>query len=208
MRILENINRPNPLAMEEHEFPTPIDTCPKEDNPDWLHSPIGEIENLYPELPFPLPEINEGDVPRFMIGFTGGPYKLRMSHHYVTLCQRVEVEKKTAENDGNYFRDHDAFIEACREFPKDMVLHLKHFDSFGNAWLEDMLGPFPRSGAIAIYARIPSANRTIHSEKSFKHTMILVAEQGQRFLNLDGPLSHVIGWRCSSSDSTPDPGSR
>ena len=139
--------------MEELEFPSPIDSCPKEDNPDWLHSSIGEIENLYPELPFALPEIQEDEFGECMIGFTGGPYKLRMAHHYVTLCQRVEMEKKTKENDGNYFRNHEAFTQACTEFPKDMILHLKHFESFGDAWMEDMLGPFPRSGVIAVYAR-------------------------------------------------------
>ena len=75
------------------------------------------------------------------------------------------MEKKTKENDGNYFRNHEAFTQA-------------------------------------------SANRTIHSEKSFKHSMILIAEEGQPFLNLEGPLANVVGWRCSSSDGTPDPGSR
>ena len=207
-RILDNLNRPNPLSMDELEFPIEIESCPKDDDPNWFHSPIGEIDNLSQELPFAIPEIQEDEVGNCMIGFTGGPYKLRMSHHYVSLCQRVEIEKKLTENEGNNFHDFDAFIQACKEFPKDMILHLKHFESFGDAWNEDMLGPFPRSGVIAIYARIPSANRTIHSEKSFKHSMILIAEEGQRFLKFDGPLSHVVGWRCSSFDSTPDPGSR
>ena len=66
-RILDNLNRPNPLSMDELEFPIEIESCPKDDDPNWFHSPIGEIDNLSQELPFAIPEIQEDEVGNCMI---------------------------------------------------------------------------------------------------------------------------------------------
>ena len=79
-------------------------------------------------------------------------------------------------------------LHECYEFPNDMVLHFKHIQHPGDAWLEESLGPWPQNGAIAVYGRIPSANRSIHTPQSFKHTMILIAEERQQHLNLNSDM--------------------
>ena len=144
--IRKNLNRSNPLDFQP--FPgIDLSCCPKENNEDFIHVKIKDLDSISDQLPFLLPTMdNFGD----MISFTGGPYKYNQGQKYLVALRKLELqEKKESEfgylNQEEYFRD-------CRVWPQETMLHIKHIEDGGDFWAanEEEYGRFPEGGAILI----------------------------------------------------------
>ena len=127
-----------------------------------------------------------------------GTYKPNNAGKYHVLAKRKELNQNLQE-----FESHADFVAALKANPKPQNLRLwvRHLTQRPDDWNFDLFGTFPEQGLLAVYARLPSSNKTMSNPQNDKHVCIFFANEPNSKLQLKLEVNQIFGWYCRTKSA-------